>query len=749
MNNNHNKFVKKFLKWFAIIFFLVLFLTLACLGIYVFSAYKKASAIEIDDEKLLAPTYQIAIYDNENKPINDYNEINKSYAKINTLSENTKNAFISIEDKNFYKHNGVNYKRIAKAMINNIKSKKFKEGASTITQQLVKNTQLTSEKTFDRKIKEIALAKKLEAKYTKDQILEMYLNIIYFGNNCYGIENAANYYFSCKAKDLSLPQACTLAGMIKSPSYYSPIKNYNNALKRRNLVLSEMKKDGFITENEYFLAKNKEIELIINTEKKNKLNSYSQSAIEEAEKILNKSAQAIAVEGYKIYTYQDEEKQKALAGAFANQSLQSDSAGIVVENNTKHICAYIGNSNYKILDAKRQPGSAIKPILVFAPALNEDIVYPCTQLLDEKTTIVDYNPKNVGNIYHGYVSARDALSKSINIPAIKVLSYVGIDKAKAYASSLGIEFDKNDDSYALALGGMRYGTNVIDLAGAYSTFASEGYYKKPTFVSFITDKNSKIVYIDNTEKQKVLREDCCYLLTDMLRTCANDGTAKKLSSLNSEIASKTGTVGKPNSKQNLDAWNVSYTPNYTCAVWLGNLDNTPIDYAGGNQPTQIVKDYFSQMPDKSHFVKPDSITERNIDIKELEENHRIVLANEYMPERYTKTEMFSKFNLPNDVSTKFTSIDKPNVKSKVENNNAIIELDAKDYLTYCFLIDDKEVKQVSCKSGVQTIILPIKENQTNVKLNVYYTLCPEINTQETIKLIKTNSTKKSNEKWFI
>ena len=741
--------MKKFIKVFLIILFICILACLIGVAFYISSIYVSARAMPLNKEALSSPYISLQVFDSENRPIKEDNEINKAVVNISNISDSTKNAFISIEDKSFYNHHGVNYKRIFKAMINNLKARSLKEGASTITQQLVKNTQLTSEKTFERKIKEIALAQRLEKNYTKDEILELYLNVIYFGNNCYGIENASNYYFSKDAKDLSLEESAMLAGLIKSPAKYSPIKNYDNALSRRNLVLKEMYQDKCISASEYNLAKNSPINLNINNQPKNKLNSYSQASIDEAEEVLGIPARQIALKGYKIYTYQNSEKQEALDEALKKQNISSDYAGIVIDNEGHSIVAYNGNSIFKILDAKRQPGSCIKPILVYGPALNEDIIYPCSQLLDEKTTISDYTPKNVGGVYRGYVSARDALSKSINIPAVKVLSYVGIDKAKAYAEHMGIEFDAKDDSYTLALGGMTYGVNIKDLAGAYSSFANNGSYSKPRFISFITDKNNKLIYINKPKTEQVMREDSAYLLTDMLRTCAKTGTAKKLASLGIDIASKTGTVGKKNSKQNLDAWNVSYTKDQTCAVWLGNLDNSPIDYAGGNQPTEIVKNYFSLVSDISTFDRPSSIVERDIDETELNENHRIMLANVYMPERYKHKELFSSLNLPSDISEKFTKIDDVNFASKVENDSAVITFDAKNYLTYVFKENSKTLTSISGKNGEQKVYLSMSGSKLNVVVEYFYTLEPTLKSYKQINLIKTKNTYKSNDKWFM
>ena len=740
--------MRKFIKWLFIITLIAVSVTLIGVGLYISSIYVNAKNTDINEEVLTSSTLSLNIYDSTNKPIKESNAVNHAYASIDSLQPYTINAFISIEDKTFYEHNGINPKRIVKAGINNIKSHSLKEGASTITQQLIKNTQLSNEKTYSRKIKEIALAQKIEKMYDKNKILEYYLNVIYFGNNCYGIESAANYYFSKSANNLTLNESCTLAGMIKSPAQYSPLKNVEKCQNRRNIVLKEMQKDGKISTEEYTISKDKKIELKLNKDKINKLNSYSESAINEAEKILGIPARQIALSGYKIYTYQDEEKQNALEEAIKSQNVNCDSAGIVIDNEKCAISAYIGDSIFKVLDAKRQPGSCLKPVLVYSPALNEDIIYPCSQILDEKITIADYSPKNVGNVYRGYVSAREALSKSINIPAVKVLSYVGIDKSKVYAEQMGINFDEKDDSYTLALGGMTYGVNLVQLAGSYTTFANNGYFKSPKFISFITDKNNKLIYINKTPSKKVLREDSSYLITDMLKTCAKTGTARKLSTLNMEIASKTGTVGKSNSKENLDAWNISYTKNQTIGIWLGNLDNSIINYTGGNQPTEIVRNYFQVVQDDSQFDKPNSIIEKRIDGIDLVENHKITLANGLTPERYTQTELFSNFNLPTDISNKFAQVEKIKVQGRVENGNAVIEFDAKDYETYIIKVGNKKIEEISGKNGKQTTIIPLSASKQTITIENFYSLSPDNKISQELSFVKRNKDT-INDKWYI
>ena len=325
--------MKKIVKICLTTFLLIIVGLVTFATIYFFVNYTKFSHLPLDVDALTSPALSIEIYDKDNNIIDEENTFNGEYITLDKIPEHTKDAFLSIEDKDFYKHNGINKKRILKAMINNLKSFSLKEGASTISQQLIKNTHLSSEKTFERKIKEVALTKKLENAFTKDEILECYLNVIYFGNNCYGIESASNFYFNKSAENLTLGESCLLAGMIKSPNKYSPVSHPENATKRRNLVLKEMEKDGKIDANALIQNENAPIKLDINKEAENKLNSYSQASIDEAMKILNLPAKQIAIGGYKIHTYQNDERQTALEEALSSTNFQdNDYAGIVNDN---------------------------------------------------------------------------------------------------------------------------------------------------------------------------------------------------------------------------------------------------------------------------------------------------------------------------------------------------------------------------------------------------------------------------------
>ena len=744
--------MKKFVKFCLISFVLTGVFAIAFCGTYLGTNYLKYKRIPLNAEALTTPSLSIEVFSNENVKMEDENQFNGDYAKLEELNDYTKQAFISIEDKTFYSHNGLNKKRIAKAMLNNLKSGKFKEGASTISQQLIKNTHLTSEKTLTRKLKEVALTQKLEKQFSKEEILESYLNIIFFGNNCYGIESASKYYFGKSAKDLTLEESCTLAGIIKSPSRYSPITRMELCKKRRDIVLSEMEKDGKITSEQMLTAKNTPIKLTISSRNANKINSYSQASIDEAAKLLGITPKQLALGEYKIHTYFNEEKQNALRKAFENNPVENmSSAGIVIDNETHGVTAFIADSNYKILDIKRQPASCLKPLLVYAPALNENVISPCTQILDEPLQIGSYKPENVNKKFAGYMSITDAVKNSVNIPAIKVLSYIGIDTGLSYAQKLGLTFDEKDDSYAIALGGMTYGCNLKDLTSAYTVFSNSGEYAQCNFVQYITDKYGKIVYLHKPQKNLVFREDSAYLMTNILQETVKSGTARKLSDIKTtELASKTGTVGKKDG--NIDAYNITFCPEETIGVWYGELSNLPSKIASGNQPTNTVKAYIStQTYEKTEFEVPSSVTTAKIDTLTKDSEHRIVLASPYSPERYTQSAIFSRFNMPTECSKNFTENPKINAECTVNGNQATLTIMAEKHIDYQIYKDSVLYRQIKNKQDKLTIKLPVSDKETTLKIIANYQGKNDQNIEKSFKLIKTNSTNTEIEhkKWYI
>lgn len=745
---------------FKILICLVIILILSFIGICIYSL--TFMRIPFNKEAITDNNLSIQVLNQQNLLINEPNTFNGTKINLEHIPTHTKQAFISIEDKAFYNHNGISVKRIGKAFFNNLKKLKLMEGASTISQQLIKNTHLTNEKTLSRKLNEISLALDLERNFTKDEILENYLNIIYFGSNCYGLENASEYYFSKSAKDLSISESAMLAGLIKSPNFYSPVKQYERCLIRRNVVLKEMKTDGYIPEDVYKLEKAKDLEIKINKTRKNKLNSYSQGAIDEAMQILKMPEKQIAIGGYKIYTYQNLDNQISIEKTIKeyNESLsENDFAYIDINPLNGGILGYIGKSDYKILEHKRQPGSTIKPILVYAPAVNEDIISPATLIFDEPISINGYEPKNIGDKYYGYISAREALSKSLNVSTVKIASYLGLDKIKNYANLLDIDLDTQDNNYALTLGGMTYGINLKKLVGGYISLANKGKHISPKFVHYITTKEGKIVYKNDEKAKNIFREDSSFLTTDMLKTCAMEGTARKLNVLPFDVSSKTGTVGTK--KGNTDAYNISYTTQNVVGVWVGNMDNNLIDTAGGNLPTLLVRDYFEKIYSKKlpkSFEKPNSVEEINLDLNEYENNHNISIANSLTPEIYIKKELFSRFNPPkNIVSSEFNTLP-ANLTGCIKNNRAILVFDASNYLQYEVYKQKGEkselIKSISGTKGEIIINDDINERE---KIN-YYVITKLKNSNgiiineeksNTLTLYNKQNTVNKKEKWYI
>lgn len=671
-----------------------------------------------DQNKLINANMKIEVYGDDGNLLSDKSLFNSQYISLSKIPKETVDAFISIEDKTFYSHNGINPKRIVKAILNNISKGKASQGASTISQQLIKNTHLSSEKTYSRKIKEISLALEMEKELSKDEILENYLNVIYYGNNIYGIENASQFYFSKSASELTLEEGATLAALIKSPGFFDPIQQKERCLKRRNLVLSEMEKDGKISQEVAQKARETDLVLKINETFDRGQNTYSQGAIMEAEEILKMPAKQIAIGKYKIHTFFSKEKQDALKAAIDAEELGFDQAGISINNSTHGIEAFYGKSAYNVLKTKRQPGSTIKPLLVYAPALNENIISPATKILDEEININGYKPQNFEKTFRGHLSTREALSLSSNIPAVKILSYVGIPKAKRYATRLGIEFDENDNGYALALGGMTYGTNIKTLAAAYTTFANNGKFYDAKFIKKIEDENGKTIYEAKFVPDEVFREDSNYLMVSMMETSATKGTSKHLASLPFQIAGKSGTVGV--GATNSDAFSVALTTKDTVATWVGDLTGNNIGYlTGGKAPTDMIKNYFKAIyktETPKDFRVPSSITEVEIDALEYENNNIVQTANDFTPSRYKLTEVFSRFNLPKEKSTNFLKVEPATLNGKIVNGNYVFEFDAQSHITYeLYRIENDEnklVKTFGGQNGKVTYTLPQSDKES-------------------------------------
>jgi len=711
---------KKVFKIILYIFLFTLFVFLSLILLFHFGFFSSLSSIKFDKDKLNYLTAQANVYTLDNNILkqNIQNTKNINYEDI---PKHVIDAFISIEDKNFYNHKGVNYKRIVKALLKNFSNLKIKEGASTISQQLIKNTHLTSEKTIKRKLNELLLTKQLEKNMTKNEIMTAYLNAIYFGSGAFGINNASQRFFSKDVSRLGLAESATLAGIIKSPKLYSPISEQKKCIERRNLVLNEMYKDGKISKKELERSKNEPLKLNIN---KNFLgnNTYYSASIDEACEILNITEKDLILKKYKIFTYMDEKIQKDAENQILNldknyvdyKSIHNPNCLIMVaDNKTGGIAAFSGKSDYNLLNIYRQPGSTLKPIISYAPAIEYDKINPLTPILDEKININGYVPNNYNNKTYGWISAKQALAKSLNIPSIKVLEYVGVEKAKNFAKSLGVKFDKNDNGYSLALGGMTKGIKFLDLLNCYQSFANNGKQIKLGFVKEIQTKDGLTIYKHNEEHKQVMKTSTAFLINNMLKESVLTGTSKKLKLDNIDICAKTGTVGLTNSKdkENTDAWSISYTPEISMCVWLGCTDNNMLDknITGGSVPTSIAQNmYKEQKNNKLKFEIPYDIQQCEINDLDYVNSNKINLCCKNTPDRYKRLEYFAITNMPKKESTMFKQIDSPKINLvSCSRNKVEIELDSKKFLTYTLFkcYDDKTEKIVSVSNKQGKIIL--------------------------------------------
>lgn len=606
------------------------------------------------------------IYDGQSDVVTRLHGVqDRTWVSISELQPSTVYAFISAEDVRFFEHEGVDVIRIAGAIVADIKAGSYVQGASTISQQLIKLSHLTSEKTISRKAEEAALAYEMERQYSKEDILEMYLNYVYFGGGYYGIEAAAEGYFGVHASDLTLDQSAMLAGILKSPSGYAPHINYAASINRRNNILRLMRDYGYITDDEKKQASARR-PTILHDKNEEYSGYYTDAVTKSAAALMGITVDELIRGGYSIYSAMDSDIQHYCEEMFKNGELfpaeDSEASIVVLEPSTGMVVAMVGGRSYtggisfnRATDIRRQPGSVIKPVIAYAPAFEYLNYTAADMILDEETTFADYTPSNYGNKYYGWVTVREAVTKSLNVPAVKTLSAVGVYRAKDFAKRCGIEFDDKDDSLALALGGFTYGVSPLQIAGAYSCFASGGIYNTPTLIKKITDRNGLTVYEYRQDSRRVMSEANAYILTSMLKSVVTEGTGHRLNTLDIPIAGKTGTVGLANG--NRDAWMAGYTPEYTAVVWQGydsdRLGLLPSSATGGTYPALMLYELFNHIyPDgrSGDFEKPESVKQYSIDAKTLKKQHKAVLANAMTPQSSRVTEYFTEETAPEDVS---------------------------------------------------------------------------------------------------
>ena len=546
----------------------------------------------------------------------------KEWVNLKNISDNLIKTTINIEDQKFYQHHGIDVLRVIKATFNNLKNKKIVEGASTITQQYAKNLYLDFDKTFKRKINELWYTIQIETHYTKDEILEGYLNTINYGHGNYGIKNASNFYFNKDPDDLTLAESAILANIPKSPNNYSPINNYELANKRKENTLKMLHNRNVITEDEFDEAMNEEIKIYGKKEKINltTLMYYQDAVFKELETLKGIPKTYLDSGGLKIYTNLDLSAQTILEEninkIIKNDKLQVNS--IIMEPNTSKIIALVGGRDYnksqfnRSINSKRQVGSTIKPILYYTAL--ENGFTASSSFLSQKTSFnlannITYTPQNYGDIYaNKEISMAEAIALSDNVYAIKTHLFLGENAMIDTAYKMGIK-TKLEEIASLPLGTTEL--NIIEITNAYATLANEGKKNEPYLISKVTDMNDNVLYEHKGETEHVLNYDYVYILNDLLSLTYDYDMVDYSYPTNISIrALLTHKYSIKSGSTDTDNWVIGFNKNAVMSIWVGYDDNSPLladDYKYVKKIwANTMEGYLKDTPDE-WYHKPDNV----------------------------------------------------------------------------------------------------------------------------------------------
>lgn len=571
--------MKKVKNFGKIIAFVFLFFSFSYFGIYIYSF--------ITPKISLSSANQLVFFDNENNLMLENIDGNK-WIKLDEISKHVINGTIYTEDKHFFNHIGFDYLRIIKALTNNMLKGAFNEGASTISQQYIKNLYLPFDKTWERKIEEAFLTVELEVHYTKNEILEGYLNTINYGAGNYGIENASNYYFGKSSKNLSLAEASLLVGIPKNPSLYNPITNFESSKKRQYVVLSSMYNNKIITKEELTNAYNEVLTLASEHNKESYTNIYYyKDAVLNELYNLNIPTSLIDTGGLKIYTNFDASAQQNLEKSI-KKNMKDDQlqvAAIVVEPSNGKIIALSGGKDYnksefnRAISAKRQVGSTMKPFLYYAAL--ENGFTPSSTFTSEKTIFnigndSTYSPSNYGNVYaNKKISLAAAIAYSDNIYAVKTHLFLGEDTLINYSKRAGITTNLNKTA-SLALGTSEI--TMLDFASGYITLANEGTHNEPYFINKVTDMHGNVLYKKYLKEEKVFNDKYVYILNQLLTSTYNydflDYSTPTLINISGKIKNKYAIKS---GSTDTDYWTIGYNKDLLTLVWVGYDDNSMVE----------------------------------------------------------------------------------------------------------------------------------------------------------------------------
>lgn len=595
---------------------------------------------------------------------------NRTVVRLSQVPQHVRDAFIAAEDLRFYSHNGFDLVRIFGSVVANLRAQSYAQGASTISQQLVKLTHLSSEKTLARKAEELYLSIQLEAMFEKDEILEMYLNTIYFGEGAYGVQAASEVYFDKDVSDLTLAEGAALAATIKAPSAYSPAADAEANRTRRGYILDTMLENGMIDAGQAEAARAEELTLSGRPQRVNAHGWFVDAALEEAEDILGVTADELLTGGYYIETTMDARLQALAESLFEDDGLfpgdAADGTAVqgalaVTDVETGGLAALIGGREYTVqrgfhraTQMRRQPGSALKPLAVYAPAIQ--MGYTTASILQDVRRDFGggYNPRNAGESYHGAVTLRRALALSMNVATVQLMSEIGVSASLAFLEQAGIPLTQTDGNLSLALGSMTTGVTPAELSASYAMFGNRGVYNPPYLIERIFASDGTELYAHAASPRTVMTAQDAYLMTSLMQSVTGWGTGAKLSATGLAVAGKTGTVSLVGMSGNRDIWMAAYTSDWSLACWMG-FDVTDADHrlpsrqSGGDATAALATAFFRQAyrdRERPSFSSPGGLVWLTIDTAASQAIGYPMLASSATPDDYKLSEVFLESNRP-------------------------------------------------------------------------------------------------------
>ncbi|MFG6118421.1 transglycosylase domain-containing protein [Thalassobacillus sp. B23F22_16] len=656
-------------------------------------AYYVSSAPELNKAQLSDPIPS-RVYDMNGELFAELGSENRTKISYSELPDVMRDAVLATEDARFFEHSGIDIRRIGGAVFSNITSGFGSQGASTITQQVVKRSFLSPDKTLERKVQEQWLAIKLEQQYSKEEIFEMYMNKIYYDSGAYGVAEAAEtYYGITDLQELTLPQAALLAGLPQRPAAYNPIKNPEYAKERRDRVLDLMVHHEKITEQEAEEAKSVEIEEMLNPAEKrtNKYQAFLDQVQREVEAKLDGAD--IYEDGLRIYTTVEPKAQEKVEELLSKDSPlpfpddELQTATTVVDTQTGAIRAIggsrseeAGGYNYAI-QGGRQAGSTFKPIMAYGPVI-ENKKWSTYHQYDDDGPVEFPNGDVINNYndkYYGWVSMREALYRSLNNPAIQTIEEVGLDNAKSFAEGLGIEFKDDDIYHADAIGGAKTTATPKELAGAYAAFGNEGVFNEPYAVEKVVLPDDEELDL-KPEPKAAMSKYTAYMITDMLKSVmTNDsGTGRTANISGLPVAGKTGTTNsyaEDGGDVTPDAWFNGYTTNYSISTWTGYGEGNARDIGTGKDiPKQLFKSLMttlSEGKDTKDFTMPDTV--KRVEVEKG--SNPAKLPSDYTPDSEIITELFHVDNMPSETSEEYDRLDPvKDLKAKYNKDKHVIDM---------------------------------------------------------------------------